>query len=374
MATKNGARNPTAIPDCHSSTLGSETRTVAAAAGQITTVSMARADFHACATSCSASASPRKRAVTTCAAPPRRASDRQSRSAAATSRGAACTNSATSGPASSRAIAASVARAEPQSRMARRRFGMPGTIVDERGGSNCGSGSVARCALRVARCPSPKPGRQTRNAQRTTGNAQRLRKSGLYATRKTIFPKCSLAFMIRCASPAWSSGSTRSITGRMRPASSALAEAVEERRDDRRLVGRRARAQGRADHLQAAHQQCGEVELGARAAHEADDDQAAVDRERGDVGLEILAADAVEHDVDAGAAGRLAHRRREVAVAIVDRHVGAVLETAPTLLGAAGGHEDAQPRLATEADRGRADAAAAAVHEHASRRPAARRA
>ena len=56
-----------------------------------------------------------------------------------------------------------------------------------------------------------------------------------------------------------------------------------------------------------------EVDLGLRAAHEADQHEPPADRERGEVALEVGRADRVEHHVDAAPAGRLLRGRDEVA-------------------------------------------------------------
>src|SRR5262249_43257386 len=120
-----------------------------------------------------------------------------------------------------------------------------------------------------------------------------------------------------------------------------------------------------ADHPLPAHQQPGQIDLAVTATHQTDDHQAAVDGECGEVGRQIARADAVEHDVDSPAARRFAHPRGEIAVAVVDVDVRAALDTALATLVASGGHQHALAALATQADRGRADAAAAAVHQHA---------
>ena len=108
-----------------------------------------------------------------------------------------------------------------------------------------------------------------------------------------------------------------------------------------------------------------EIELGARATHQADDHQSAADREHLDVLREIGAADRVENDIDAAAPGRFEHRGREAAaeLLVVQREIGAEVDAGAALLGGAGGHDGAHAFVLQELDRRGADAAPAAVNQ-----------
>ena len=110
-----------------------------------------------------------------------------------------------------------------------------------------------------------------------------------------------------------------------------------------------------------------------RPAQLANQHEPAVHRKRLDVALQILAADDVEHDVDAASAGRLLHSRHEIGLPIVERTLRAEGLARGALLGAPGGREDTRAKHASQLNGGRADAAGTAVHEDrlARREPAA---
>src|SRR5690606_22450774 len=132
--------------------------------------------------------------------------------------------------------------------------------------------------------------------------------------------------------------------------------------DDRGLLLRRAAAQHGAVDAQPAGEHAGQVELAGGAFLHADDDEAAVRGERAQVAVEVLGADDVEHHVDAALAGGLARPLDEVLAAVVDA-VGAERLAAGDARGAARGGEHDRAGGAQQLDRGRADAAGAAVHE-----------
>ena len=93
----------------------------------------------------------------------------------------------------------------------------------------------------------------------------------------------------------------------------------------------------------------------------------------GDVARDVVAADHVEDEVGALAAGRLLHRLDEVLVAVVDRPVGAELVAGRALFGACRRWRRPCAEGLGELDGGGADAAGAAVDQEASRRPSGRR-
>ncbi len=139
-------------------------------------------------------------------------------------------------------------------------------------------------------------------------------------------PKWSLAFISRCAWAASASGRTVWITGRSRPAASALAEALAETPHDGRLLSDRAAAQRRADDREPAREQEREIEIGLRAAHEADLDQTSLDGQGREILRQVAAADVVEDHVDAVVTGERMHARGEVLRVVVDRVAGAELD------------------------------------------------
>jgi hypothetical protein len=91
--------------------------------------------------------------------------------------------------------------------------------------------------------------------------------------------------------------------------------------------------------------------------------------EAGEVARQIVAADHVEHDIDAAAAGDALHLLDEILRPVVDRVRGADLERAGAFLVRAGGDDHGQAEQLAEQDRRRADAAGAAVDQHRLARP-----
>ena len=137
--------------------------------------------------------------------------------------------------------------------------------------------------------------------------------------------------------------------------------------DDLRLLRRRSGAQGRrGDRLASLHERA-EVEFGGRAALHADDDEAAVGGECGDVALEVFGSDDVEDDIGAGRPVRvgadLVDAGDEVLLAVVDDGVGAEFAAELGLLRGADGDDDLHPEEVRDLDRGGADSRSAAVDE-----------
>ena len=92
------------------------------------------------------------------------------------------------------------------------------------------------------------------------------------------------------------------------------------------------------------------------AAEEGDEHQAAFRAQRLDVAGDVIAADHVENDVDALAAGQLLDHGDEVFRAVVDGALGAELDTGGAFgVGAGGGEHPGAPRMG-DLDRRRADA------------------
>src|SRR3546814_7850748 len=84
-----------------------------------------------------------------------------------------------------------------------------------------------------------------------------------------------------------------------------------------------ARAERRAGQGQAAAHYLRHVDLCLRAALERNTDVAAVVGKRSEVARHIVAADHVEHCVDAPALGERLHRLDIILIRIVDREIGA---------------------------------------------------
>ena len=117
-----------------------------------------------------------------------------------------------------------------------------------------------------------------------------------------------------------------------------------------------------ADHLGVAEQQSVDSHLGDRAAGEADDDDAAALAQRAQAVGEAVAADRVEHQVDA-AAGELLRLVLPGAVGAHDVVGAGLVRDARLRLGRDDGDRPrAEP--ARDLQRGGADAAGGAVHEH----------
>ena len=120
-------------------------------------------------------------------------------------------------------------------------------------------------------------------------------------------------------------GRSQSITGFTLPAAINGQTFSSTARAMARLVGDRARAQGRAGVGQALEHEAAEVDCRLRAALERDLHDPALDRRGLVVALDIVAADHVEDDVGALAAGRGLGRGDEILRPVVDGDVGAEL-------------------------------------------------
>ena len=92
---------------------------------------------------------------------------------------------------------------------------------------------------------------------------------------------------------------------------------------DRDLALDGARAKRRSGHRQPLQHDVAPVELDAAAAQERDDDEPAFEREAFQVLLDVVAADHVEHDVDAALAGDARDLGDEILRAVIDRMRGA---------------------------------------------------
>ena len=131
-------------------------------------------------------------------------------------------------------------------------------------------------------------------------------------TTSTILPMCALVSRRRCASAALASGKVKSITTLTLPAASSGHTLLLQRAGEARLHLARARPQRRAGQRDALHHQARDVDLDVGAAERGDLHDAAVLGGGDDVALGVVAADHVERDVDALAAGGLLDGRDEV--------------------------------------------------------------
>ena len=184
-----------------------------------------------------------------------------------------------------------------------------------------------------------------------------------YCTSSTIFPICVLASMRACASAALASGKVLSITGLDLAGGDERQHALLDRARDRAFVRDRACAQGRAGMGEPLHHDAAEIDRGLRAGEKGDLHDAPVDRGGFVVALDVVAADHVEDDVGALAAGRVFGRGDEIFGLIVNGDVGAELAAGLAFLRRAGGRDDAGAEGLGELDRGRADAGRAAVDQ-----------
>ena len=151
---------------------------------------------------------------------------------------------------------------------------------------------------------------------------------------------CALDSIMRCASAASASGYVACTSARSCPASMSGQTCSTDLARDRRLLRDRARPQRRSGDGQPSLQHRERIDRRLRAAEHADLHQTAVHGEHVDVALQVVAADHVEHDVDAAAAGRFLDRRHEVGFAIVDRALGAERLAGGALLRRTGGRQD----------------------------------
>jgi len=94
-----------------------------------------------------------------------------------------------------------------------------------------------------------------------------------------------------------------------------------------------------------APQHRGQIDLGARAFHQANQNQSPAVCERLEVRTQIGRADTVQDDVGAASVGGGLDRRRERAGLVVDRDVSAELEALLALGVVAGGHDRAHARF-----------------------------
>ncbi len=105
------------------------------------------------------------------------------------------------------------------------------------------------------------------------------------------------------------------------------------------------------------------VDLDAAAAQERDDDEPSLEREAAEIALDVVAADDVEHEVDAALARDAGHLRDKILLPVVDRVVGPERAAERRLLVVADRRDHRGVDLLCELDRGHADAARPAVDE-----------
>ena len=96
---------------------------------------------------------------------------------------------------------------------------------------------------------------------------------------------------------------------------------------------------------------------------ERDDHQPAFERETLQVLLDVIAADDVEHDVDAALGRYPGDLGREISFSIVDRVISADVAAIRGLVRVADGRDDRRPECLRQLYRAESDAARAAVHE-----------
>lgn len=131
------------------------------------------------------------------------------------------------------------------------------------------------------------------------------------------------------------------------------------------LFGDGAGPQRRACQRQSFQHHGHEVHFRRRAIEESDGDDASVAGRRLDVARDIVATHHVEDDVDAALFCQCLHLGDKILRFIVDGGFRAEFEAGGTFLGRSGGHEDARAEDMGELDRGRANAAGAAMYEQA---------
>ena len=105
-----------------------------------------------------------------------------------------------------------------------------------------------------------------------------------------------------------------------------------------------ARPQPRAGQGQPLAHDRPEIDLGDDAALGRDADVPALHREDAQIPLDVIAADHVEHDIDAAIGGRLLDDRDEILVLVVDAARRAQFLAGVTFVAAAGGGEDRAAR------------------------------
>ena len=169
----------------------------------------------------------------------------------------------------------------------------------------------------------------TRVIRAVVFDRQLVARHGAAHTVSTILPTWAELSMRRCASAASASAKTESTTGLQRPCASSGQTLRVQRLGDRRLFRHRARAQRRAGVEQALGHDDAQVDLDLLPAQERDLHDASVDRRRGVIARDVVAADHVENDVGALAVGRRERRRDEILRAVVDRAVGAERHALP---------------------------------------------
>ena len=177
-------------------------------------------------------------------------------------------------------------------------------------------------------------------------------------TTLPVAPRSSISFS---ASAARSSGNRAPTTGRTNPVGDQARRSPRRSRGDLGLAHHVGAPAG-ADHLGVAEQQAVDLDLGDRAAGEADHDDPAALAQRAQAVGEAVAADRVEHDVDA-AAGELLGLVLPRPVGAHDL-VGAGLAGDPLLLVARDDRDRPRAEALGDLERGGPDAAGGAVHEH----------
>ena len=133
------------------------------------------------------------------------------------------------------------------------------------------------------------------------------------------------------------------MTGRTVPASSSGQTCACSARRNRALLRDRPRAQRRTGQRQPALHHRDQVERGLDAAEHRDLHEPSIHRQHVQVPRQVVAADHVEDDVDASAAGRFADGRDEVGLAVVDGALGAQAFAGGALLRRSGRGEHARP-------------------------------
>src|SRR5258708_38075701 len=119
----------------------------------------------------------------------------------------------------------------------------------------------------------------------------------------------------------------------------------------------RPSAERGAEYFQMAVQHRGQIDLGARSLHQADQNEAAALRQRLEIPGQVWTADAVEDHVNAASAGCGLYARREWAAVVIDRDVGAELQALLAFLVGAGGDDRSHVRFLEQQNRRSADAA-----------------
>ena len=133
----------------------------------------------------------------------------------------------------------------------------------------------------------------------------------------------------------------------------------------RRFLADGPRPQGGADDARALHHQQAQIDVGLGTAHEADQHQPAADVQVAQIVHQVSGPHRIEDHVDTAGLRPGLHHLMEVVGVPVGTAVGAQLDTAGDLVGAAGGDEAGVMEGLAHGDRRRADAAGARMQQHA---------